>query len=77
MKERCDVRNDALQRCTRVKGHDGEHKAPKPRGTTLRNVRIDDDRWQALGELATDEGTDRSALIRQMIDERLTPQPQS
>lgn len=39
-----------------------------PRGTTLRNVRIDDARWVALGEVADEEGTDRSKLIRDMID---------
>ena len=39
-----------------------------PRGTTLRNVRIDDERWDALGEAATAEGRDRSAVIRDMID---------
>lgn len=41
------------------------------RGTTLRNVRIDDGRWEALGAAAAAEGTDRSKLIRDMIDERL------
>lgn len=39
-----------------------------PRGTTLRNVRIDDERWDALGEAAEAEGSDRSAVIRDMID---------
>lgn len=39
-----------------------------PRGTTLRNVRLDDDRWQALGDAAEAEGKDRSKLIRDMID---------
>lgn len=46
-----------------------------PRGTTLRNVRIDDDRWKRLGEYAESHDTDRSALIRDMIDE-LIPDPQ-
>lgn len=39
-----------------------------PRGTTLRNVRIDDARWDALGEVAEEQATDRSKLIRDMID---------
>lgn len=39
-----------------------------PRGTTLRNVRIDDERWDWLGRAADAEGTDRSKLIRDMID---------
>lgn len=38
------------------------------RGTTLRNVRIDDGRWKALGEVAGARDTDRSKLIRDMID---------
>lgn len=38
------------------------------RGTTLRNIRIDDERWQALGEIAADNDTDRSAMIRDWID---------
>lgn len=41
------------------------------RGTTLRNVRIDDERWEALGAAAGAEGRDRSAVIRELIDEYL------
>lgn len=39
-----------------------------PRGTTLRNFRCDDERWQLF--LATCKGfdTDASAQIREMID---------
>jgi len=40
-----------------------------PRGTTLRNVRIDDERWHALGKIAEENETDRSAMIREWIDE--------
>jgi hypothetical protein len=39
-----------------------------PRGTTLRNVRIDDDRWNALRDAAEQQGTDASKVIREMID---------
>lgn len=39
-----------------------------PRGTTLRNIRIDDARWDTLGEIAAAECKDRSALVRDMID---------
>lgn len=39
-----------------------------PRGTTLRNIRIDDDRWNALREAAEQRGTDASKVIRDMID---------
>lgn len=46
-----------------------------PKGTTLRNIRIDDDRWDALGEAAAIEGRDRSAVIRDLIDEYLMPPP--
>lgn len=42
------------------------------RGTTLRNVRIDDERWAALGDAAAAEGRDRSAVIRDLVDEYLT-----
>lgn len=42
-----------------------------PRGTTLRNVRIDDERWEALREIAEEGATTRSELIRDMIDERI------
>lgn len=45
------------------------------RGTTLRNVRIDDDRWQALGEVADRIDSDRSAIIRDLIDEYLMRPP--
>lgn len=39
-----------------------------PRGTTLRNVRVDDARWNALREAAEQQGTDASKVIRDMID---------
>lgn len=39
-----------------------------PRGTTLRNVRIDDERWQEFLEACAEEGTNASAQIRAMID---------
>lgn len=39
-----------------------------PRGTTLRNIRIDDERWNALREAAEEQGTDASKVIRDMID---------
>jgi predicted DNA-binding ribbon-helix-helix protein len=41
------------------------------RGTTKRNVRIDDARWAALEQIAKDEGTDRSTVLRDLIDERI------
>lgn len=37
--------------------------------TPLRNVRIDDDRWAALDDIAKAEGSDRSALLRDAIDQ--------
>lgn len=39
-----------------------------PRGTTLRNVRVDDDRWEALEKAAAAADLDRSAVIRALID---------
>lgn len=38
------------------------------RGTTLRNFRCDDERWQAFLDACTEEETDASAQIRDMID---------
>lgn len=38
--------------------------APK---TEIRGIRLDDELWSALGEAAARAGTDRSALIRQMV----------
>lgn len=38
------------------------------RGTTLRNFRCDDDRWQAFLEACEAGGTDASKQIRDMID---------
>lgn len=40
-----------------------------PRGTKLRNIRIDDERWEAFGEIAEQRETDRTAMIREWIDE--------
>lgn len=39
-----------------------------PRGTTLRNIRVDDERWHFLREYAEARNTDRSALFRDWID---------
>lgn len=39
-----------------------------PRGTTLRNFRCDDDRWEAFLAACGEEGTDASKQIRDMID---------
>lgn len=39
-----------------------------PPGTTLRNVRIDDDRWSALRTEAVARGSDASQVIRDLID---------
>jgi hypothetical protein len=38
------------------------------RGTTLRNFRCDDDRWQDFLDACAEEGTDASKQIRDMID---------
>lgn len=39
-----------------------------PRGTTLRNFRCDADRWFAFLAACSEEGTDASRQIRDMID---------
>ncbi len=38
------------------------------RGTTLRNVRIDDELWERLRVVADARGTDRSEVIRAALD---------
>jgi antitoxin component of RelBE/YafQ-DinJ toxin-antitoxin module len=35
--------------------------------TNLRNVRVDDELWNAAGAAAEAAGTDRSAVIRQLL----------
>jgi hypothetical protein len=39
-----------------------------PRGTTLRNFRCDDERWEDFLVACAEEGTDASKQIRDMID---------
>lgn len=41
------------------------------RGTTLRNFRCDDERWERYVAACRDAGTDASRQIREMIDEWL------
>lgn len=38
-----------------------------PRGTTLRNVRIDDDLWEAAQAKAEAEGRDVSKVVRELL----------
>ena len=42
-----------------------------PPGTTLRNVRVPDDLWDAAGAKAQAEGTDRSDVIRRLLQQWL------
>lgn len=39
-----------------------------PRGTTLRNVRIDGERWDAFAAAVAADSLDRSTAIRALID---------
>jgi predicted transcriptional regulator len=39
------------------------------RGTARQTIRVDELRWERLGEIAEKRGTDRSALIRDKIDQ--------
>lgn len=71
MQARCAVRNDTFQRCTRAEGHPGEHKAARSKGTTLRNFRCDDERWDTFTTACAEEGTDASAQIRALMDDWL------
>lgn len=38
------------------------------RGTTLRNFRCDDPRWDAFTDACAEDGTDASKQIRELID---------
>lgn len=40
---------------------------PNQPKTPLRNVRVDDDLWERLGEVADQQETDRSAIIRALV----------
>lgn len=45
------------------------------RGTTLRNIRIDDETWAAVKAKAAEEGIDASTAIRRLIEAWLMQQP--
>ncbi len=38
-----------------------------PPGTTLRNIRMDDDLWAALSEKASEHGMDASKVVRWLV----------
>lgn len=38
-----------------------------PRGTTLRNIRVDDDLWQAAQAKAEAEGRSVSEVVRELL----------
>lgn len=40
---------------------------PNQPATPQRAVRIDDETWEQLGDAATSAGTDRSAILRQLL----------
>lgn len=40
---------------------------PNQPKTPLRNIRLDDDLWLRLGEVAAEQGTDRSAIVRSLV----------
>lgn len=41
---------------------------PSQRGTQHRKLRLDDELWAELGDLAEQTGTDRSAVLRQWAE---------
>lgn len=43
-----------------------------PPGTTLRNIRVDDDLWHRIGQAAQLDGTTRSDLIRTLMNDHAT-----
>jgi hypothetical protein len=46
-----------------------------PRGTTLRNIRIDDTLWWAVQMKAAKDGTNVSEVVRELLLEWVTPEP--
>lgn len=46
-----------------------------PRGTTLRNVRIDDDLWTAAQDKAASEGRNVSEVVRELLSTYITQPP--
>jgi hypothetical protein len=66
--ERCTAVHDDLRQCRLRKGHDGEHKASKPRGTTLRNVRVSEPLWVASRAAADARGENLSDVIRAALE---------
>jgi hypothetical protein len=46
-----------------------------PRGTTLRNVRIDDELWSAAKTKAAAEGSDVSTVLRELLGRWVTRPP--
>jgi len=41
------------------------------KGTPLRNIRIDDDLWDRIGNVALARGTDRSEVVRAAVEHAL------
>jgi hypothetical protein len=76
--DRCDAiwtAGDFAARCTRRKGHDGEHRKA-PEGTPLRSIRIPDEVWHAAKAKAEKEGTTVSAVVVAALT-RFTRPPRS
>lgn len=46
-----------------------------PRGTTLRNIRIDDELWSAAKAKAQSEGRDVSTVVRELLGRWVTRPP--
>ena len=46
-----------------------------PRGTTLRNIRINDELWTAVQSKAADEGKTASEVVREYLEKWVTRPP--
>jgi predicted DNA binding CopG/RHH family protein len=46
-----------------------------PRGTTLRNVRINDELWEAVQAKAEAEGRNASEVVRELLSKWVTRPP--
>jgi len=46
-----------------------------PRGTTLRNIRIPDDLWDAVLRKASEEGRNASEVVREYLEKWVTRPP--
>lgn len=59
-----------------VKGHARYVRGEKPRGTKMRAVRIPDELWHPLEEIAAQNGMTTSDMLRRLVAERVGKEAQ-